>query len=237
METKMKLKNIINTLLITATVGASGSASAASFPWSWSGSLQNFSNLGSVVDRNPPTPVLGTSSPSGTGDGDTTFTFESSNNLDILNTTIGLTEQLVPGYDLYNVGVGFVTGQTTGSFAYTISTTNVAGLNAAGLDSLVTIGGNGGEVREDIYSGSNHSNLLLTLDSINSAVIPATGLNSFNGQQSLYIVDTIIGNGGIQDFHNNLSAVPEAEEWAMMLLGLPLLAWMSRRKQAVNLVA
>jgi hypothetical protein len=31
---------------------------------------------------------------------------------------------------------------------------------------------------------------------------------------------------------NGASTVPEADEWAMMLLGLPLLGWVVRRKQS-----
>ena len=232
----MKFKIMVNTILATAILGASGAASAAALPWGWSGSLQNWETLGSVLDKNPPLPSLGTSTPAGTGDGDTTFSYVSSNNFDVTNTSIGLTEQQVNGQDLYNVGVGFLAGQTSGYLAYNVSTTDARGFNRASIGSIVTIGGNGGDVTEKIYS-SNGGKLLLTLDSKNGSTVPPTGLASFSGLKSLYIVDTITTNAGIQDFHNNLSAVPEAEEWAMMLLGLPMVGWMIRRKQAVNLVA
>jgi hypothetical protein len=36
---------------------------------------------------------------------------------------------------------------------------------------------------------------------------------------------------------NTVSAVPEAGEWAMMLLGLPLLGWVVRRKQSAMQIA
>ncbi|WP_347989094.1 PEP-CTERM sorting domain-containing protein [Methylomonas sp. AM2-LC] len=233
----MKLKNMINTLLVTITIGASGSASAGALPWGWSGSLQNWETLGSVIDKNPPLPSVGTSTPAGTGDGDTTFTYLSSNNFDVLNTSIGLTEQEVGGVDLYNLGVGFVTGQLAGSIAYQISTTEAAGLNLTSLASLVTVGGNGGEVKEDIYDHKGGT-LLLSLDSKNNAVVPASGLAAFTGQKSVYVVDTIASNSGpIQDFHNNFSSsVPEPETLAMLLIGLPMLGWKSRRKQAINVV-
>jgi len=38
-------------------------------------------------------------------------------------------------------------------------------------------------------------------------------------------------------FSRSVSAVPEAGEWAMMLLGLPLVGWVVRRKQAAMHIA
>ena len=38
----------------------------------------------------------------------------------------------------------------------------------------------------------------------------------------------------VVSLHQSLTPVPEAAEWAMMLLGIPLLGWMIRRKQVVN---
>ena len=208
----MTLKNAIQTLVVTATLAASGSASAQVFPWSWDGTLQNFVTLGSILDSNPPVPALGTSSAPGTGDGDATFTYVTSTNFNLANTSVTITDQhLSSGVDLYNVGVGFIGGQNFGTLGYLVSTNVASGLNMASLSSLVTVGGvgvNGSEVIEQIYASQGGA-LLLTLDSKNSAVVPVTGLNPFAGHQSVYVLDTKVNTGGlVQDFHNNLSAVP-----------------------------
>ena len=55
------------------------------------------------------------------------------------------------------------------------------------------------------------------------------------GDKYDYIVfGTITGTGNYTGTYH-VQAVPEAGEWAMMLLGLPLVSWMVRRRSATNL--
>ena len=57
------------------------------------------------------------------------------------------------------------------------------------------------------------------------------------GDKYDYIVfGSITGNGSYTGTYH-VQAVPEAAEWAMMLLGLPLVSWVVRRRSATNMAA
>ncbi|WP_347990355.1 hypothetical protein [Methylomonas sp. AM2-LC] len=50
-------------------------------------------------------------------------------------------------------------------------------------------------------------------------------------------IDPYVSNDWIGYNHLNISAIPEADEWAMVLLGMPLLGWVVRRKQSAMQIA
>lgn len=57
-----------------------------------------------------------------------------------------------------------------------------------------------------------------------------------NGTLRIYNFDIAQGDN-LGSIDVNVSPVPEPEEWAMMMLGFPLMGWVARRKQAVSKAA
>lgn len=79
----------------------------------------------------------------------------------------------------------------------------------------------GATVWNETYTGTI-SNVHLAASSPYSLIITGNG-GSLND---------IISYSGNYTGTLNLSPVPEPEQWAMLMLGLPLISWVSRRKQA-----
>ena len=79
----------------------------------------------------------------------------------------------------------------------------------------------GATVWNETYTGTI-SGVHLAANSPYSLIITGTG-GSLND---------IISYSGNYTGSLNLSPVPEPEQWAMLMLGLPLISWVSRRKQA-----
>ena len=59
---------------------------------------------------------------------------------------------------------------------------------------------------------------------------------TINGTLRLYNFDIAQGDN-LGSINVDVSPVPEPEEWAMMMLGFPLMGWVARRKQAANKAA
>ena len=90
----------------------------------------------------------------------------------------------------------------------------------------------------------------ITLTDVTKSAVVATGLlhdgnlaginyaNMVSGDVYKYEIQLTpnpLANFGSVSAGFNISAVPESEEWAMMMLGLPLLGWVARRKQSATL--
>jgi hypothetical protein len=212
----------------------SGVASAATVEWyATGGTLQDWVNWGGINDRTPPCPTgfsCGAIPPQAPpfGDGDTTFTFKSltpggGSSSTLGNVSVGFGEAEANGSDIYNVDFG-----ATGVFgvgdqiAYTISTTDPHGLNAAALDSQI-LGGPPAEVMKQIFAYNPATDtvgaLLLTLNSVDSARDPLSGWTGFAGQQSIYVVDTVL-TSDIEDFTNEIAQIPEPGSLALFAAGL-----------------
>jgi len=225
----MKTKLLVSSLLMTGALMASGTASSATLEWAWTGTTQDWINGGAsnggaggantVIDSisnvpPPPPPALPL-----VGDGDTTFTFIK-DTISPNTTAVTLKEEVIGNVDLYNVGLGWIAAQSTGSFSYKISTTD-QGFNLAALDSIIS--GTTGDVTKSIYSGYNpitgsFSGLLLTLDSSNGSSTAFTGFPTY---QTFYVVDTITAGtvNNINDIHNQFT-VPEPMTLVMLGIGL-----------------
>jgi hypothetical protein len=99
----------------------------------------------------------------------------------------------------------------SGTLAYALPTYNVNKLDAVGPTTMGTIGNSLGVVQE------------------------TTGASSFAAA-----AQTVFGNGaqftllsnGALSYTTNVAAVPEADTWAMMLLGLGFMGFVARRRQA-----
>lgn len=80
-----------------------------------------------------------------------------------------------------------------------------------------------------IYDGSSYS----IIDKPNAAITIITGVNDLG-----YLVGSFTDNTGAHGFLATLvSPVPEPSEWALMLVGLSAMCWVSRRKQVVGKVS
>lgn len=138
----MKIKLLASSAVLAGALMASGTASAAPvLEWSWQGTLQNWKDanyvgvpglglvspvLGAIVDSNPPLPNTGTSCGAPCGDGDTTFTFISSDFALNSSVTLSEWEDDVTGQDYYRVNVqnGVGLGAVNSTLRYNISTTH-----------------------------------------------------------------------------------------------------------------
>ncbi|WP_347987308.1 FxDxF family PEP-CTERM protein [Methylomonas sp. AM2-LC] len=138
------------------------------------------------------------------------------------------------------------TVSSAGSFTDTVTFTVAAGqhdyvTDTASSSYFTSTGGNYGITLSSVT-------FLSTIYGISSLVTtsgPGYALGSTTGGFSNILVGpgtytiSIAGNAYTSgNFTNTLTltpaaAVPEAGEWAMMLLGLPMVGWMIRRKQAV----
>lgn len=216
----MKTKLLASSLLMASALMASGTASAT-LVWGWQGTQADWQANGPITDG-PPAPALGTTL--GIGDGDTTFTFMSST-FDPLITNITLKEEELNGVDLYNVGIGWLEAQITGSFSYEINTIDPSGFSLAGLDSVVSLVG---DVTKFVYSDSAMTNLILTLHSVNGSHDPIVGLTAFSSYQDLFVKD-VINSGNINDMHNEFS-VPEPTTLSLLAMGLAVFGYNRRRK-------
>ncbi len=225
----MNMKLLTGSVLMAGALLTSGTASA-DLVWAWTGSQANWQSDGAIRDSStPPTPAYGTTVPGdipgNPGDGDTTFTLNSSTFSGAL-TTILLKEEVVGGVDIYNVDISFLSSQTSGSIAYTISTTDTDGFNLALLDSTKTSSTNG--MTEKIYTDSTMNHLLLTLNSTDGSSTPFT---LFQTLQSIYVVDTLTTGNTSTITNQFTTAVPEPMALVMMGAGLIGLGY-SRRSKA-----
>lgn len=214
----MKMKNIVCSIILL-TASFSGIANAT--PWSFTESVAAWA-LNPVTD----------------GDGDMQFIFNGVSS-DFLNATVTFSEFETGGaldqHDNYNVGfnLGFVYQGNGGYFSYTqIGLDASEVINNERLDSTTLA--NGAVVTKDVYALSGTQ--LAHLVSANGNSVGPVG---FANQQSIHVVDTLYANhGAITDVNNSITTpVPEAEQWAMFLLGLPLIAAVVRRKQAALFAA
>jgi hypothetical protein len=180
------------------------------------------------------------------GDGDTTFTFLSSNIQDSLSNIVALSgiavtlkEEEISGRDLYNVGFSLVNGDimTKNEFDYKISTTDTAGLNSAAVGSIISGSPNGTNlVTKNIYSSWDSTNgfsgLLASLTSNDGKDI---GFVSFPKEQTIYVQDIIGTNSqisSIDDAHNQFTTTPEP--MTLVMLGIGLVAFGYSRRNTLS---
>ncbi|WP_347986687.1 hypothetical protein [Methylomonas sp. AM2-LC] len=85
------------------------------------------------------------------------------------------------------------------------------------------------------YFYSETTPLTICVDSNQGSCTAYNPTNFVGASQGSIIGAKYVYDGGSGNLPNNswsITAVPEAEEWIMMLLGLPLVGWFVRRKQS-----
>ncbi|WP_347988927.1 hypothetical protein [Methylomonas sp. AM2-LC] len=137
-------------------------------------------------------------------------------------------------------------GTATGNFITNISNASVffdgvafSGNGSLFVDSISLFGGFWLSSGAQISFDGTYNNFVFANSNL---AIGDTATNYFYsievpGQSYNYLVIGSEKHYGFSNSGYSVSAVPEAGEWAMMLLGLPLLGWVVRRKQSAMQIA